>query len=104
MKHEKPFLFFGVLSALAVLAGVAVGAPVIVEYFATGLVPKLPSAVLSASLMIIAALSLTAGVILATVARVGREAKRLAYLSVAPHVAEDERVVEDSTSLLRFTR
>jgi len=104
MKHGKPFLFFGVLSAAAALAGLLIGAPVIVEFFQTGLVPRLPSAVLSAALMIIAALGLTAGVILETVARIGREAKRLAYLSVAPHVTDDPRAASDPGTLLRLTR
>lgn len=88
IKHEKPFFFFGVLAIAAAAVSILIGGPVVVQFFETGLVPKLPSAVLSATLMIIAALSFTAGVILETVTRVGREAKRLAYLSISPRAAE----------------
>lgn len=104
IKHEKPFLFFGALALAGAFASILIGAPLVVQFFETGLVPKLPSAVLSASLMIIAALSFTAGIVLETVTRVGREAKRFAYLSIAPHVADGDRTSRDATSFLRLSR
>ena len=57
------------------------GAGVTVEYMETGLVPRLPTAVLATGLMLLASLSFACGMILDSVARGRRETKRLAYLS-----------------------
>ena len=56
--------------------------PILLEYVRTGLVPRLPTAVLSTGVMILASLSLTAGIILETVTRGRQELKRLAYLQI----------------------
>ena len=53
-----------------------------VEYARTGLVPRLPTAVLATGLMILASLSLVCGLILQTVTRGRIEMKRLNYLSI----------------------
>jgi hypothetical protein len=76
-------MFFTVIAAI--LAGVAllIGAPVVQEYMTTGLVPRLPTAVLATGLMVIAFLSLTCGLILDTVTRGRWEAKRMAYLAIS---------------------
>jgi hypothetical protein len=57
------------------------GAGVTVEYMETGLVPRLPTAVLATGLMLLASLSFACGMILDSVARGRRETKRLAYLA-----------------------
>ena len=57
------------LAALLVLLGVAAGIPVISDYMATGLVPKLPSAVLAVGLVTIGVLSMLTGIILDTIAK-----------------------------------
>jgi hypothetical protein len=67
---------------LFVAVAVIIGAPVVSEYFHTGLVPRLPTAVLATGLMVIAFLSLTCGLILDTVTRGRWEAKRMAYLAI----------------------
>jgi len=77
----RPLPFFSVCALLFALAGLAFGAEVVVEYFATGLVPRLPTAVLATGLMLLASLSIVCGMILDSVARGRREAKRLAYLA-----------------------
>ena len=86
---ERPFLFFGLIGA--VLAGLAVvlAAPLIVTYVQTGLVPRLPTAVLVTGLMILASLCLFTGLILDTVVRGRREMRRLAYLAL-PAPARDK--------------
>ena len=56
--------------------------PIIIEFAQTGLVPRLPTAVLSMGLMIIAFLSLTCGLVLDTVTRGRREMKRMRYLNI----------------------
>jgi len=82
VREERPLLFFAVVGALFAGVAVLIGAPVVSEYFMTGLVPRLPTAVLSTGLMVIAFLSLTCGMILDTVTRGRWEAKRMAYLAI----------------------
>jgi len=83
VKEERPLPFFGGLSAVLALAALVLGWPIFVTYFATGLVPRLPTAVLSTGLMLLAFLSLACGAILDTVTRGRREMKRLLYLNTA---------------------
>jgi len=80
-RDVKPLPFFAGFAALFAAAGLALGAGVIVEFMETGLVPRLPTAVLATGLMLMAALSIACGMILDSVARGRREAKRMAYLA-----------------------
>jgi glycosyltransferase involved in cell wall biosynthesis len=80
IKHERPLPLFGAMAGLLVLCSLFLGLPVILTYLATGLVPRLPTAVLATGLAILAALSATTGLILDTVTRGRREARLLAYL------------------------
>ncbi|HBB32406.1 MAG TPA: glycosyl transferase [Cyanobacteria bacterium UBA8803] len=80
-KEERPFLFFGIISLILVLISIALGIPIVETFLATGLVPRFPTAILAASIMLLAFLSLTCGLILDSVARGRREAKRIAYLA-----------------------
>jgi len=79
-RDERPFAFFGILAAALALLAIVLVVPVIVTFLETGLVPRLPTAVLSASLMLLAFLSMACGLILDTVSQGRREQKRLAYL------------------------
>lgn len=81
VKNERPLPFFGLFAALFMLLGLAIGLPVVRDFIETGLVPRLPSAVLALGLVLLSFLSLFAGLILDSVARGRREAKRLAYLA-----------------------
>lgn len=78
--HERPALFYGVLSALAFIVGIALGIPVVMEYANSGLVPRFPTAVLASSLVLLAVLLAAIGLILSGVLKARREAMRLAYL------------------------
>jgi len=82
LKHHRPFLMFGVIALIAAVVSFAIGLPTVVEFLKTGLVSRIPSAVLAASVMVIAVISLTAGIILDSVARAACEQKRLFYLIV----------------------
>ncbi len=82
IKQEKPLQFFAVVSAALALISTGLAVPLIRTYFATGLVPRLPTAVLSTGIMLLAFLSLVCGLVLETVTRGRNEAKRLAYLHV----------------------
>ena len=81
-KEERPFLFFSVLSSVLALGSLILGVPVTLEFFETGLVARFPTAILAASVMLLAFLSLTTGMILDSVARGRREKKRLSYLQL----------------------
>ena len=80
---ERPMLFFGAIGALLALGGVALSIPLVSTYLQTGLVPRLPTAVLVTGLMILAALCAFTGLILDTVVRGRREVRRLAFLGFA---------------------
>lgn len=71
-KDYKPLIFFTLLTFLFFLCGLAAGIPVISEFAKTGMINKLPSAVLATGFMILSALSFVAGFILDTVVRQNR--------------------------------
>ena len=78
LREERPLLFFSVIGFLFALVAAILGASIVLEFVRTGLVPRLPTALLATGLMVIAFLSVMSGLILDTVTR-GRWAnKRLA--------------------------
>lgn len=78
---ERPVLFFGSIGALLVLAALLLSIPLVLTYLDTGLVPRVPTAILVTGMVIIATLCVFAGLILDTVTRGRREIRRLAYLA-----------------------
>lgn len=82
LKQERPLAFLGALSVMLAAISLVFGIPVVVEFLETGLVPRLPTAVLAMGIMLLAFLALTAGLILDTVTYGRREMKRLHYLSL----------------------
>lgn len=79
---ERPLAFFGLLAALLVVLSLALFVPLAWTYLDTGLVPRLPTAVLAASIMLCALLCMVCGVILHAVTQGRREVKHLAYLAI----------------------
>ena len=71
-KDYKPLLFFSLVSLVLFILGLCVGIPVVTEFAKTGLIDKMPSAILATGLMILAALSFIAGFILDTLVRQNR--------------------------------
>ncbi len=82
LREERPLMFFSLLAALLAAIALVIGAPVVQDYLQTGLVPRLPTAVLATGLVIIAVLSSACGLILDNVSRGRWEAKRMAYLAL----------------------
>jgi len=82
VKEERPLPFFSLAGAVLLAAGVGLFVPVLLEYLRTGLVPRLPTAVLSTGLVLLSFLSFACGLILDTVTRGRKEAKRMAYLAI----------------------
>jgi hypothetical protein len=83
VKEEKPLMFFSMVAGLFAVSALALGIPVVIEYMHTGLVPRLPTALLAAALVTSSFLSIACGLILDMVSRGRAEAKRFAYLSIA---------------------
>ncbi|MGH6817316.1 MAG: glycosyltransferase family 2 protein [Methylovirgula sp.] len=84
IRNERPLQFFGAVGIALFTMAVSIDIPLARTYFETGLVPRLPTALLSVGLLIIAVLSFLAGLILDAVATMRHEIKRLAYLSIPP--------------------
>jgi glycosyltransferase involved in cell wall biosynthesis len=78
---ERPVLFYGSFALFFAALAVVLAIPLAITYFQTGLVPRLPTAILATGLMILAFLSFFTGLILDTVVRGRREVRRLHYLS-----------------------
>jgi glycosyltransferase involved in cell wall biosynthesis len=83
VKEERPMQFFALIALALALVSVGLAWPVVTTFISTGLVPRLPTAVLAMGLMILSFLSLACGLILETVTRGRREMKRLRYLELA---------------------
>src|SRR3546814_761487 len=81
-KEERPLAFFSAGGAVLALAAVALAFPLLLTYLDSGLVPRLPTAVLVFALMILAFLSLACGLILDSMTHGRREMKRLHYLTL----------------------
>ena len=71
-KDYKPLIFFSLLTVVMFILGLIIGIPVITEFAKTGMIDKLPSAILATGFMILAALSFVSGFILDTVVRQNR--------------------------------
>jgi glycosyltransferase involved in cell wall biosynthesis len=92
LKEERPLPFFLTVSALLAALAIGLSEPVIVTFVQTGLVPRLPTAVLSTGIMLLAFLSLACGLILDTVTRGRQEMKRMQYLAIpGPASVRDTR-------------
>jgi glycosyltransferase involved in cell wall biosynthesis len=84
LRDERPLYFFGLLGLMSAAASLYLGVGLWITFIETGLVPKLPSAVLATGLMLSAFLSIGCGLILDTVTTGRREMKRLHYLRFDP--------------------
>ena len=82
VKEERPLQFFALAALAFAVLGVALGLPVVAEFLRTGLVPRLPTAVLATGLMLLSFLSTACGLILDSVTRGRKELKRMAYLAI----------------------
>jgi hypothetical protein len=79
-RSERPLSFFSIIGVLLAVVSVVLAIPIFITYFEEGVVPRLPTAILSTGLMLLACLSIVAGLVLDTVTRGRREMKWLAYL------------------------
>ena len=93
-RSERPLTFFSALGIALAAVSVVLSVPIFVTYFEEGIVPRLPTAILSTGLMLLAFLSIVAGLVLDTVTRGRREMKLIAYLQHrAPRDHPDRREI-----------
>jgi hypothetical protein len=91
LKETKPFVFFGWIAAALFTVSTFLMIPITLEFFATGLVDRIPTVMLAMTLLVGAMLSLSCGIILDSVSRARVEQKRIFYLSQAS--ARSERTL-----------
>ena len=80
-RSERPLAFFSGLGIALAIVSVGLAVPIFVTYFEQGIVPRIPTAILSTGVMLAAFLSVVVGVVLDTVSKGRREMKLLAYLA-----------------------
>jgi glycosyltransferase involved in cell wall biosynthesis len=89
-RSERPLRFFSALGLVIAAISIVLAAPLLLTYLEQGVVPRLPTALLSTGLMILGCLVIACGLILDTVTRGRREMKLLAYLAQATPIAPGE--------------
>jgi glycosyltransferase involved in cell wall biosynthesis len=82
-KEVRPFSFFAFWGGVAAIVSLVLAYPLVVTFLQTGLVPRLPTAVLATGIALLAFLSLGCGIVLDSVSRGRHEMKRLRYLEIA---------------------
>jgi glycosyltransferase involved in cell wall biosynthesis len=90
-RSERPLAFFSGLGIVLAIVSVGLAIPIFVTYLEQGIVPRIPTAILSTGLMLLAALLIVAGLVLDTVTRGRRETKLIAYLEQAAPGEEWDR-------------
>ena len=100
MKETRPFAFFAIASAAIFTVSVVLAIPVLIEYFSTGLVTRIPTWMLSMTLLLGSMMGFSAGIILDSVARGRAEQKRIFYLSIPPSRGEN-RLTASSVAIER---
>lgn len=80
-RAERPFAFYSAGALMCALVSIVLSVPLFETYLTTGLVPRFPTAVLCAALMIFGAIFLVCGIVLDAVTHGRTEVKRLAYLA-----------------------
>jgi glycosyltransferase involved in cell wall biosynthesis len=80
-RTEKPLRFFTTIAITLASMSVILSIPLVITFMEEGVVPRLPTAVLSVGIMLVAVMSLFAGLALDTVSRGRREAKLMRYVA-----------------------
>jgi hypothetical protein len=68
-RDYKPLTFFGSLGLIVMILGLIPGIGVVLEYAQTGLVPRLPSALLAAVLEVVGILLILVGFVLSSISK-----------------------------------
>ncbi|AEU38975.1 glycosyltransferase family 2 protein [Granulicella mallensis] len=82
VKDQRPLQFFTIAGVILFVLGVGLSVPILIEFHQTHLVPRFPTAILSTGIVLLSFLSMVCGLVLDSVARGRKEAKRMTYLSI----------------------
>jgi glycosyltransferase involved in cell wall biosynthesis len=104
MKETRPFTFFSLIGAALLAASLLFTAPVLTEYFATGLVPRLPTWVFSLVLLLVSVMLFMAGLILDSVSRARTEQLRIHYITLARQAPREKETSPATTIAPREER
>jgi hypothetical protein len=96
MKETQPLRFFGAFAIFFLASSLTLMTPVLIEFAQTGLVPRMPTWVLSVGLLLLSMLAAVTGLILDSVSRGRAEQKRIFYLSMP-----SGRVERSATEVVR---
>ena len=80
VKEERPLLFFSLIALFFFALAFGLSVPIVAEYFKSGLVPRLPTAVLITGIAICSVVCMLVGFVLDSIANAKKEARRQAYL------------------------
>lgn len=80
LRENRPLMFFGTISLLLFMLSLGLAYPILMTFLETGLVPRIPTAILSTGIMMCSFLSLTCGLILNSLSQARIEIKKLHYL------------------------
>ena len=83
LRTYKPLFFFGMLALVFILLGVGFMIPIIVEFVQTGLVPKIPTLIVSCISILIGITSFFSGMILHTITWKNRQDFEIRLLQIA---------------------
>lgn len=86
LKETRPLLFFGVPAAITAMTSAILALPLASTFLASGLVPRLPTAILCTGLALLSSLLTSCGLILDSLARSRVEQKRILFLAVSQFV------------------
>ena len=79
LKEYKPLYFFGGIGLAGILLAFLLALPIFIEFSRTGLVERLPTAILCTGITIVSMLAITAGVVSNSIRRMRAEIKRMFY-------------------------
>lgn len=80
LKDNRPMILFNFMGGFFILTATLLGLPLVIDFVDTGIVKRLPTAVLSTGLALVGSLLLVLGFLLDVIAKTRLEAKRLVYL------------------------
>jgi glycosyltransferase involved in cell wall biosynthesis len=82
LRYNRPMVFFGGIAVLFAAFGLAIGSLPVVEYYHTGLILHIPSAILASGLMVCAVTTAAIALILDSVARMHRHDAELRVIEM----------------------
>ncbi len=84
LKETRPFVFYSLFAMVFWVLGLILMLPVITTWLETGLVPRLPTAVVSTGMFVIGFLMAGSGLVLDSLSRSRVEQKRILFLNLPP--------------------